>query len=43
MPGIKQKIQNILQLVPFPAVAIEVVRLVDNPKTSAAKLGEVIS
>jgi len=43
MPGIKQKIQNILQLIPFPAVAIEVVRLVDNPKTSAAKLGEVIS
>ncbi len=43
MSGIKKKIQNILQLVPFPAVAIEVVRLVDNPKTSAAKLGEVIS
>ncbi len=43
MSGIKQKIQNIIQLVPFPAVAMEVVRLVDNPKTSAAKLGEVIS
>lgn len=43
MPRIKQKIQNILQLVPFPAVAMEVMRLVDNPKTSASKLGEVIS
>jgi HD-like signal output (HDOD) protein len=43
MPGIKQRIQNILQLVPFPAVAMGVVQLVDNPKTSAAKLGDVIS
>ena len=43
MASIKQRIQNILQLVPFPAVAMEVIRLVDNPKTSAAKLGEVIS
>lgn len=43
MPKIKQKIQSILQLVPFPAVAMEVIRLVDNPKTSASKLGEVIS
>jgi len=43
MAGIRQKIQNILQLVPFPAVAMEVVRLVENPKTSASKLGEVIS
>ncbi len=43
MPGIRHRIQNILQLVPFPAIAMEVVRLVENPKTSAAKLGEVIS
>lgn len=43
MHNIKQKIQNILQLVPFPAVAMEVIRLVENPKTSASKLGEVIS
>jgi HD-like signal output (HDOD) protein len=43
MASVKKRIQNILQLVPFPAVAMEVVRLVDNPKTNAAKLGEVIS
>ncbi len=43
MLKVKQKIQNILQLVPFPAVAMEVIKLVENPKTSASKLGEVIS
>jgi putative nucleotidyltransferase with HDIG domain len=43
MLKVKQKIQNILQLVPFPAIAMEVIRLVENPKTSASKLGEVIS
>ena len=40
---VKERIKNILQLVPFPAIAMEVIRLVDNPKTSAAKLGQVIS
>jgi HD-like signal output (HDOD) protein len=40
---IKEKIQSIIQLPALPAVAMEVVDLVDNPKTSASKLGKVIS
>jgi HD-like signal output (HDOD) protein len=40
---IKERIQSIIQLPALPAVAMEVVDLVDNPKTSASKLGKVIS
>lgn len=40
---IKEKIKSIIQLPTLPAVAMEVVELVDNPKTSASKLGKVIS
>jgi putative nucleotidyltransferase with HDIG domain len=40
---IKEKIKSIIQLPALPAVAMEVVELVDNPKTSASKLGKVIS
>ena len=40
---IKERIQSIIQLPALPAVAMEVVELVDNPRTSASKLGKVIS
>jgi putative nucleotidyltransferase with HDIG domain len=43
-PGfIKDKVQTILQLPALPVVAEEVVEMVENPKTSAAQLGKVIS
>jgi HD-like signal output (HDOD) protein len=41
--NIKERIQNIIQLPALPTVAMEVVEMVDNPKTSASKLGKVIS
>jgi len=40
---IKEKVQSIIQLPALPAVAMEVVEMVDNPRTSASKLGKVIS
>ena len=39
---IKDKVQTIIQLPTLPAIAEEVVEMVDNPKTSASKLGKVI-
>jgi len=40
---IKERVQSIIQLPALPAVAMEVVEMVDNPRTSASKLGKVIS
>jgi HD-like signal output (HDOD) protein len=40
---IREKIQSIIQLPALPTIAMEVVELVDNPKTSASALGKVIS
>lgn len=40
---IREKIQSIIQLPALPTIAMEVVELVDNPKTSASRLGKVIS
>jgi len=40
---LKEKVRNIIQLPTLPVVAMEVASLVDNPKTSAAALGRVIS
>jgi HD-like signal output (HDOD) protein len=40
---IKERIQTIIQLPALPTVAMEVVEMVDNPKTSASRLGKVIS
>lgn len=40
---IRDKVQSIIQLPALPSVAMEVVEMVDNPKTSASKLGRVIS
>ncbi|HVN48879.1 MAG TPA: HDOD domain-containing protein [Bacteroidota bacterium] len=40
---IRERVKTIIQLPALPAVAMEVVDLVDNPKTSASKLGRVIS
>lgn len=40
---IRERVKTIIQLPALPAVAMEVVELVDNPKTSASKLGRVIS
>lgn len=40
---IRERIKTIIQLPALPAIAMEVVELIDNPKTSAAKLGQVIS
>lgn len=43
-PGfIKDKVQTIIQLPALPEIAREVVEMVENPKTSASKLGRVIS
>jgi putative nucleotidyltransferase with HDIG domain len=39
---IRDKVQTIIQLPALPAVAAEVVEMVENPKTSASKLGKVI-
>jgi putative nucleotidyltransferase with HDIG domain len=40
---IKEKVQTIIQLPALPTIAMEVVEMVDNPKTSASKLGKLIS
>jgi HD-like signal output (HDOD) protein len=40
---IKEKVQSIIQLPALPAIAMEVVDMVDDPKTSASKLGKLIS
>jgi putative nucleotidyltransferase with HDIG domain len=40
---IKEKVQTIIQLPALPTIAMEVVEMVDNPKTSASKLGRLIS
>ncbi len=40
---IKERVQTIIQLPALPTVAMEVVEMVDNPKTSASRLGKVIS
>jgi HD-like signal output (HDOD) protein len=40
---IKEKVQSIIQLPALPTIAMEVVEMVDNPKTSASKLGRLIS
>ena len=40
---IKEKVQSIIQLPALPTIAMEVVELVDNPKTSASRLGKLIS
>lgn len=39
---IRDKVQTIIQLPTLPAVAEEVIDMVENPKTSASKLGKVI-
>lgn len=39
---IRDKVQTIIQLPTLPAVAQEVVEMVENPKTSASRLGRVI-
>ena len=40
---IKEKVQSIIQLPALPTIAVEVVDMVDNPKTSASMLGKLIS
>lgn len=40
---IKEKVQSIIQLPALPTIAMEVVEMVDNPKTSASTLGKLIS
>ncbi len=40
---IKDKVQTILQLPALPAIAEEVVEMVENPRTSASQLGKIIS
>ena len=40
---IKERVQTIIQLPALPTVAMEIVEMVDNPKTSASKLGKLIS
>jgi putative nucleotidyltransferase with HDIG domain len=40
---IKERVQSIIQLPALPTVAMEIVDLVDNPKTSASRLGKLIS
>jgi putative nucleotidyltransferase with HDIG domain len=40
---IKEKVQTIIQLPALPTIAMEVVEMVDNPKTSASTLGKLIS
>jgi len=40
---IKEKVQSIIHLPALPTVAMEISQMVDNPKTSASKLGKVIS
>jgi len=40
---IKNRIYSIIQLPALPTVALEVVQMVDNPRTTASRLGKVIS
>jgi putative nucleotidyltransferase with HDIG domain len=40
---IKNRIYSIIQLPALPTVAMEVVQMVDNPRTTASRLGKVIS
>ncbi len=40
---IKERVQSIIQLPALPTIAMELVELVDNPKTSASRLGKLIS
>jgi len=40
---IKEKVQTIIQLPALPTIAMEIVDMVDNPRTSASQLGKVIS
>jgi putative nucleotidyltransferase with HDIG domain len=40
---IKNRIYSIIQLPALPTVAMEVVEMVDNPRTTASRLGKVIS
>ena len=40
---IKNRIYSIIQLPALPTVAMEVVEMVDNPRTTASRLGRVIS
>ncbi len=40
---IRDKVQTIIQLPALPAIAEEVVEMVENPKTSASEIGRVIS
>jgi HD-like signal output (HDOD) protein len=40
---IKEKVKSVIQLPALPAIAMEVVDMVDNPRTSALQLGKVIS
>lgn len=40
---LKEKVQTIIQLPALPTIAMEVVEMVDNPKTSASRLGKLIS
>ncbi len=40
---LREKVQNIIQLPALPTIALEVASLIDNPKTSVAKLTNVIS
>ncbi len=40
---IQERVKTIIQLPALPALALEVVEMVDNPKTSAQQLGRLIS
>jgi putative nucleotidyltransferase with HDIG domain len=40
---IRERVQSIIQLPALPTVALEVIQMVDNPKTSASTLGKLIS
>jgi HD-like signal output (HDOD) protein len=40
---IKERVKSIIQLPALPSLALEVVDMVDNPKTSAQQLGRLIS
>lgn len=40
---IKEKVRTIIQLPALPSIAMDVVDMVDNPKTSASRLGKLIS
>jgi len=40
---IRDKVQTIIQLPALPSIAMEIVDLVENPKTSASKLGRLVS